>query len=232
MLNKTFLKVKENGFTLAEVLIALVVIGIIAAITVPTLIQKYQEQAFKSALKKNYSNLSQAFRLAYGTNYDDFRDWEYVHSSNFTKELYNKLSKYMHIEKNCGTSNRNDCWADKTYAKNGQYGKWFLTDGKWSGGGEAYGIALNDGTTIFIDIWVESTVNSVGVTKNLFGDANLGFFIDVNGVKKPNVVGKDIFAFVLTEKGITPGGADNNSVNCDNRSTNNNWDCAAKVLRD
>jgi type II secretory pathway pseudopilin PulG len=218
---------------LAEVLIALVVIGIVAAITVPTLIQKFQEQAFKSALKKNYSNLSQAFRLAYGTNYDDFRDWNYAHSETFTTEVYNKLSKYMHISKNCGTTNRNDCWADKIYAKNEKYSYWFTNNGKWDGGEETYGFILNDGTAALSTILINSNITKLGISKNIIlDDSTLVFFIDVNGAKKPNVVGKDIFAFVLTEKGIMPAGADNESVNCDNRNTNNNWDCAAKVLKE
>ena len=34
---------------------------------------------YKSALKKNYAVISEAFRLAYGYDYDDFRDWNYVH---------------------------------------------------------------------------------------------------------------------------------------------------------
>jgi type II secretory pathway pseudopilin PulG len=219
---------------LAEVLIALVVIGIVAAITVPTLIQKFQEQAFKSALKKNYSNLSQAFRLAYGTNYDDFRDWNYAHSETFTTEVYNKLSKYMHVSKNCGITNRINCWADKTYAKNGKYSKWFMNNGSMSepiSNVETYGFILNDGTSILFTSLYDGNTAILGVYKNLFV-YSLSFLVDVNGVKKPNVVGKDIFAFVLTEKGITPAGTDNKSVNCDNRSTNNNWDCAAKVLRD
>ena len=54
------MKKKNYGFTLAEILIALIVIGVIAAITVPTLIQNTQKQEYVSALKKAYSTLSQA----------------------------------------------------------------------------------------------------------------------------------------------------------------------------
>ena len=48
------------GFTLAEVLITLVIIGVIAAITVPTLINKTQNQEYVSKLKKAYSTFTQA----------------------------------------------------------------------------------------------------------------------------------------------------------------------------
>ncbi len=49
-----------SGFTLAETLITLVIVGIIAAITIPSLIAKYQEEQLKSQLKKSYSTLSNA----------------------------------------------------------------------------------------------------------------------------------------------------------------------------
>ena len=50
----------KSAFTLAEVLITLVIIGVIAALTVPTLIQNTQKQEYVTALKKAYSTLSQA----------------------------------------------------------------------------------------------------------------------------------------------------------------------------
>ena len=54
------LKNKKKGFTLSEVLIALTIIGVVAALTVPALIQRTQKQEYVSALQKAYSTLSQA----------------------------------------------------------------------------------------------------------------------------------------------------------------------------
>lgn len=53
----------KNGFTLAEVLITLGIIGIIAAITLPTIIGKYQKKAASSKLKKLFVTLENAIRL-------------------------------------------------------------------------------------------------------------------------------------------------------------------------
>ncbi len=64
----------NKGFTLAEVLIALVVIGIIAAITVPFLFQNYQKQAVEKRLLKFYSTFNQAIKMA-EARYGDKRDW-------------------------------------------------------------------------------------------------------------------------------------------------------------
>lgn len=55
--------IKKSGFTLSETLITLVIIGVIAAITVPTLLSKYQKQTYVVSLKKTYSLLTQAVHM-------------------------------------------------------------------------------------------------------------------------------------------------------------------------
>lgn len=53
---------KKSAFTLAEVLITLGIIGVVAAMTIPTLLAKYQEKQTVTKLKQTYSILSQAIR--------------------------------------------------------------------------------------------------------------------------------------------------------------------------
>ncbi len=52
--------VEKSGFTLAEVLVTLAIIGVVAALTIPSLIQSMQKQQYITGLKKAYSDLSQA----------------------------------------------------------------------------------------------------------------------------------------------------------------------------
>lgn len=54
---------KYRAFTLAEVLITLGIIGVVAAMTIPTLMAKIQENTYKSQYKKIFSELNQALRL-------------------------------------------------------------------------------------------------------------------------------------------------------------------------
>ena len=54
----------KNGFTLAEVLITLGIIGIVAALTMPSLIQNSKRQETSARLKKFYSTMSQALIMA------------------------------------------------------------------------------------------------------------------------------------------------------------------------
>ena len=56
---------KKLGFTLAEVLITLVIIGVIAAMTVPTLMNNTQGQENKTAFKKAISSMNQALTMEY-----------------------------------------------------------------------------------------------------------------------------------------------------------------------
>ena len=52
-------------------------------------------------------------------------------------------------------------------------------------------------------------------------------YIDVNGAKKPNIVARDLFSFMLTENGIRPSGCDyDKCLQGDNRT------CTCKVLRE
>ena len=62
----------KNGFTLAEVLITLGIIGVVAAMTIPTLIANTRSQQYRSRFKKTVSMLSQAARMSqsqYGFDY-------------------------------------------------------------------------------------------------------------------------------------------------------------------
>ena len=52
-----------SAFTLAEVLVTLGIIGIVAALTMPSLINNSQNRELQSALNKNYSVISQALDL-------------------------------------------------------------------------------------------------------------------------------------------------------------------------
>lgn len=55
-------------------------------------------------------------------------------------------------------------------------------------------------------------------------------YADLNGEKKPNIYGRDVFMFVLKEDGLHPSGCDDNSSNC--QVTSNGTGCACKVLRE
>ena len=92
---------KRYAFTLSELLIAIVIIGVIAAITVPSVMTVTAKEEHKTRLKKTFSSLSQAINLSYGYYfYDDYRDWNFGHNNQFTEEVYKKLSQHLPRVKN------------------------------------------------------------------------------------------------------------------------------------
>ena len=55
----------KSAFSLVETLLALLIVGVVAAITIPQLMQKTQDNEFKNDLRKTFSVISQAsIRLA------------------------------------------------------------------------------------------------------------------------------------------------------------------------
>ena len=73
---------KKSGFTLAEVLVTLMIIGVIAAMTIPSLMQNTAQQEFKAAYKKAISMLNQAVTLNYALDGEDatvFSGANFVH---------------------------------------------------------------------------------------------------------------------------------------------------------
>lgn len=77
----------KNGFTLAEVLITLGIIGIVAALTMPSLIQNSKRQETSARLKKFYSTMSQALIMAELDN-GPIKDWPK------TEMIYNDEGEY------------------------------------------------------------------------------------------------------------------------------------------
>ena len=88
----------KKGFTLAEVLITLAIIGIVAALTIPSVISNYQQQEFKTGLKKAVSVLNEAIQ----TNIAQDGETPYENA-----DLFNYLQKHMSILK---TARYNTCY--------------------------------------------------------------------------------------------------------------------------
>ncbi len=221
---------KKYAFTLAEVLITLVIIGIIAAITVPTLIAKYQEQETITRLESTYSILSQAVKMAEIHNGKaDTWDIGAKDSPEGAVKLYNYLAPEIKKLKDCGGASgcfannyknlqgNNAPYQPNTYSR---YAKGRLINGAsfltWSGGSGC--------NTSF------SISNSGSLTRVCGAIA-----VDINGDKKPNKYGHDYFSFTFTKDGIIPAGTKDFSYqypDCQHTSskTENGLACTAWVL--
>lgn len=230
MLVNNWCKYRKIAFTLAEVLITLGIIGVVAAMTLPVVMNNTNNKANVTAMKKAYSILSQATINV--TNEYPIEYWDMTTSSlSTTEEIFNYYKPYLKIAKDCGCAIRAlGCWS-KTPTKtlNGSVYRYGHAEGI---GYDYCAVRLNDGMNISFDTWYAS---ELGVQFPDEADTDVYFFyVDVNGDKKPNTFGKDVFQFIVKKgkNGVIPAGIGNNSAMCSNSGTSDiaGIDCAARVL--
>ena len=166
------------AFTLAEVLITIGIIGVVAAITIPNLITNYQKKVTVTKLKQTYSLLNQAIKRSEHEN-GDMSSWDY----NLTADEYFKKYLIPYINTHSKNTTEN--------LKTSRYPYKYLN-------GQA--------TIMFVDSTVVDiyTINDVDIVipKTVytgFTEGRINIKIDINGVNnKPNVYGKDSFYMLIT----------------------------------
>jgi prepilin-type N-terminal cleavage/methylation domain-containing protein len=219
---------QKSAFTLSEVLIALVVIGIIAAITMPTIISNVEERERTAKVKKVYATLSNALTRVKADGGD--LDYNIINDNNENMQSWydTYLNKYLITTKVCYNTTAG-CWnTGNTKQLNGNIVAYNRT-GVGVGNGIITAI-LNDGTFINMDGYNPGDiVNRFGVTTNSVG---LVLFFDINGNKKPNTVGKDIFVTVFTENGFVPAWKNKTreEIDADCSSSGTGYSCIQKYL--
>ncbi len=183
-----------RAFTLAEVLITLGIIGIVAAMTIPNIISKNFEKRTVTQLKATQSILAQAIRLS-EEEYGDASSWTQERwTTKGAIEIADKLKPSLKIAVDCGTSDPSGNCIKKTYyRKNGQkHDVNYATDRRY------YKVVLLNGTAI----WWKATDAS-----ELRGGVYIEIWVDTNGTNLPNTWGKDLFVFAYENEGLRPFGA-------------------------
>ncbi len=180
----------RKGFTLAEVLITLGIIGVVSALTIPGLINNYKAARLKSQFTKVQSEIAQAVRMM--KNDDISLD---PASYGKTEPFVNTFSKYFRVLHICGVNVTDTKYKDLCYTKdaitylksrsNTSVNYTFLDDGQF---------VLMDGTLLIF--------NQDNTDKPLY------LIADINGIKtKPNKLGYDVFVFQLLNEEFVPLGA-------------------------
>ena len=219
---------RKVGFTLAEVLITLGIIGVVAAMTLPALTAKKQTKELETSLKKNYSIIQQAINKM---SYDEGGT---VKAGNYAPvTFYKPFSKYFNIIKACGIAS---CVGAENKEIDGEVIKWYIDNYK------TYSKSRNVATDYFDDGQIVLTDGSFYMIENPNNSTNYLFItVDVNGYnKKPNAWGHDLFTFEITKTGkFLPMGAEgtvftDNSTYCSRSSSHrlNGISCTYKALTD
>lgn len=166
---------KTPAFTLTEVLLAVLIVGIIAALVLPAVVTKYQDKTFESAFNREVHSLQDSIdSLAAVENQQSF----YETTLAKTPETY--MKKYLRVSKYCGASGK-DC-----------FGKFYS---EYSGHEKKTYTPSYDGNCAILK-------NGTSVCLNVNG-GSIDMLIDVNGPKGPNVFGRDLRTYTHSVKGIT-----------------------------
>lgn len=203
---------KLPAFTLAEVLITLVMIGVIAAMTIPTLIRNMNNIQYGSSFKKTFSAFSQAVNKITQDNGGSIK--ELCDDSICFRNL---LTTHLSVIKSCDKGYSDGCRYSGATGQNGQ------VDSGFSWAEDVPAVVLNDGNILQFYLASKSCADPAH---------GCGFVtIDVNGMKPPNREGQDVYFIHIQDGFIQPFGtqSDGYSDDCD---TNNSmgWTCAKTRL--
>ncbi len=219
-MNNVFEIKKILAFTLAEVLITLGIIGIVAAITISTIINNSNDIQTKTGVKEAYAILSQAMANALNDNGGNIAGA----CTDFDNRCFKNLIKQsLSYSKDCDTNSiANGCWASmKNYD-----GSPYNIPNSYSA------LTLKNGMLILFRFHNQNCTYTDANSTNY----KCGWIAtDINGFKGPNTTGKDIFIFNAQNGKILPMGLTGdvgNMLTCNGTETGDysGWGCTSKYL--
>ena len=163
---------------MAEVLVTLGIIGVISAMTVPSLIQNYQRQSYVTQLHKFYNELSQAI-LQYVTDKNAINMKEAgINSDDAASDF---IKKYFKVVQDCA-ADKSPCFPEPTLYK------------KLSGAANSVWVGKRH--------FVLASGASVSTYYHPEDELLLEFWVDINGQNGPNIIGRDLFGMYMSVDGV------------------------------
>ena len=190
-------RVKKAAFTLAEVLITLAIIGIVAALTIPTLVQNYQSKAWDTASEVFQRKLEESLKVmnVQGT----------LAGYTTTEAFVDELSKHIKITRICDNDDITTCFADKvTWGTENEEVE--MADvkrashfGQDSWGTNTVGVQFANGINGVIAYNPECRQDPY--SNQITGTSCLAILYDVDGFKNPNTQNKDLRSINVSSLG-------------------------------
>ena len=223
----------KKAFTLAEVLITLTIIGVIAAITIPNLMQTWRKHERITQIKTAYSIIQNATKMAV-SEHGNPDGWDISEAGNYAPKYF---IPYVKVQKLCGAGNQSyyflskGCFKDSVNGNTYNNGVWYQLNGNLyntSAGGYGspnfYTLILQNG--MHVAIWAPWK-NAPTWAQYIY------FFVDVDGRRGTTTLGKDIFTFTynLNTGKFSTGGNTNNYSQSDCTLTGVGASCAYWIER-
>ncbi len=197
----------KKAFTLSEVLITVGIIGVVAAMTVPTLMQNYQKQSYITQLKKSFSELSQVAESAMA----DSNSPRLMETKAVRAGTDNFLQTYFKTTQICDAANGVDCFASEYTTLNGT--AYRLRD-------------LLSGTS-------SCAVLASGSSLCLANRSSfISAVVDVNGKQGPNILGRDLFSLYIQNDGTVTSPTSPSAASVEDCQTGDYGACLGVILKD
>lgn len=228
----------NSAFTLAEVLITLGIIGVVAAITMPSLITNIQNKGYVEKLKKSYSLISQTTNLVSEDMGTEPKFWSYSsyndgdESDSLNRNILDAYKKHFQVVKEY-TNNYNEYY---TSTENRALSYHYLN-------GEAGATSFYSNYGVFHCTYVfklaDGTIVGLAFSQNKRGGVlhallskkiRIAFTVDVNGTAKPNQIGRDIFWFALYNDGKLLPYDMNDTSDC--TKDGKGYSCAGRIFNE
>lgn len=245
---------KKYGFTLAEVLIALGIIGVISSLTAPTFISNIQNSSNAARLASAVATLENGFTTMIAKEgVDNLFETEAWEEQNNRREFAGKVGDFISITGFRQFNNANEIRS--FYNQKGPYlmnsngsrqsnvnnvlAGYFVQPAS-NGSGGSHSLELKSGAMVFLQPNNEVSQAVKDTREDAFKAVGGSVFsiaadvcIDVNGASAPNTLGRDIFAFYLGENGkLYPlGGKDVSIYDSNGANANDIWSNASSRRR-
>jgi prepilin-type N-terminal cleavage/methylation domain-containing protein len=189
-------KKKLKAFTLAEVLITLLIIGVVSSLIIPAIINDSQEAEFHTTFKKTYADINMITRRIVMDNAGSV-----IGTFSNAQTIRDMYLPYLNYSKVCTNSVNEGCWASSCK----------LLNGGTAVMGTSPGIVLSNGVVIMFTN-LDANCGSTAYGGTLLKCGVIEF--DVNGIKGPNVYGKDIYGTYLANNDLKPRGGTFDGYRC------------------
>ncbi len=200
----------RKAFTLAEVLITLAIIGVVAALTIPTVVRNYQKQQLKVQFKKAYSTVMQTVSKTYADlgyqaqcyAYRDSFGTAHFNYSECIDVFWPQFFKNLKVAKACDTNGFANGCVPAYLGPDGIYQKQQKAQAGDPDYDPDYGMKVIAGCPAWTSanfrdapayVLADGLIFSFAYTKSKMPI----FAIDINGKKPPNKLGHDVFAFMF-----------------------------------
>lgn len=201
------------AFTLVEVLLAVAIVGVIAALVLPSVVTQYQNKVSEYKVKRQMDAVKSALNgIVVNENTSKFTD-TLMYSPTTTYSVDNTagkfLKKYFRVAKYCGapSGGKSDCFAKEYF--------------EYSNGGKKdfKNLALEGACALL------KNGSSICITPQRVGNNPVQVALDINGPKGPNILGRDLFLASSEETQISlvdianssPDRVTDNVINAENK---------------